>query len=350
MCLFVLSFSVQSVAAKNQLVMNESHQIRYDSGSIFINDRVYDETGDYKVNPKVHDYFALKDISTNNAGPGFEFEDDGGGSSNPVVRDGSSFDKAILANIDTDIMRYTSYSPVYYEFTSKNTRLSISNVSGYRYVDLYLYDSTRILIDQAKYSTTGINALDELTVATTYYLKIVPVFAYTWSRISLESDPDCMCLNMPYDLDLLFGINLVNDSTLSISYYESTKYDYELSEAIRIWNDMNIVSINQAGNRIPLINLHIYDASKGSEYVALTNFPLNEIILNDDYYLNMTQDQRIKTLLHELGHALGMNEFNISGNGSLLFDESTSNVMRQGIRSLTSLGSCDKYMYYWLWE
>lgn len=52
--------------------------------------------------------------------------------------------------------------------------------------------------------------------------------------------------------------------------------------------------------------------------------------------------ERIKTCLYEFGHVLGLDEFtNI---------ETTSNVMHQGIRGVTTLGSADIAVYRAKWN
>lgn len=65
------------------------------------------------------------------------------------------------------------------------------------------------------------------------------------------------------------------------------------------------------------------------------------IKFNDYYYESMTEAQRTKTSLHEIGHALGLDEFTDL--------ESTRNVMHQGIRSTTKLGPADIGVYRKKW-
>jgi Zn-dependent peptidase ImmA (M78 family) len=64
----------------------------------------------------------------------------------------------------------------------------------------------------------------------------------------------------------------------------------------------------------------------------------------------MTSQQRFKTMMHELGHALGINEMNTSGNSKISSNESNLNVMVQGIRATTQIGPCDRNVYRYLWK
>lgn len=343
---------INNVAVLKLKVDNNEGSFQMVRATCQYNDSIsYFIEGWYVITPNGIDYYTLDLIDGGNVGSNNMIEGGGGSSTPEIIRDGSTFEKAIIVNVDTDIYRYTTSSSIYYEFTAENTKLTISNVFGsYQPVDIYLYDSTQYLINQAVFSTTGEYSLEELTIQTNYYLKIVPTASYSWSRVSIDTDVNCFCENLPYNLDLLFGIDLVNNSTLDVHYYEDTQYDFELDEAIRIWNEMGIIYFDETSVEIPRLNLHIYDGELERTIVAQTNFVLNTIVLDEVYYASMTEEQRIKTLLHELGHVLGMNEFNSSGNDDIINSESTSNVMVQGIRSLTDLGPCDKYMYYWIWE
>lgn len=57
------------------------------------------------------------------------------------------------------------------------------------------------------------------------------------------------------------------------------------------------------------------------------------VLLNDQFFVNMSRNERIKTILHELGHVLGLDEF--TGK------EESNNVMCQGLMQLTKLGPAD---------
>lgn len=349
----ILGFEITNNVVVLQLNINNDEGI-YQEGTAICQSNInisYIIEGWYILTPSSIDYYTLNLIDGGNIGSNNMIEGGGGTSTTEVIRDGSSFENAILVDVDIDIYRYTTSTPIYYEFTAENTRLTISNVFGsYQPVDIYLYDGTQYLINQAVFSTNGDYSLEELTVETNYYIKIVPTTSYGWSRVSIDSDLNCYCDNLPYYLDLAFGVDLVNNTTMKVLYYEDTQYDSELDEAIRIWNEMSIIYFDETSARIPILNLHIFDGELEGYSVAQTNFALNTIVLDEVYYASMTEDQRIKTLLHELGHVLGMNEFNSSGNDDIIYSESSNNVMVQGVRSLTDLGPCDKYMYYWIWE
>ena len=86
-------------------------------------------------------------------------------------------------------------------------------------------------------------------------------------------------------------------------------------------------------------------------------FPNDDLLrINEYYFSTRTTEEKYKTLMHELGHALGIDEMNpvttiyTDGNENIVDFESYSNVMVQGTRSLTELGPCDKSVYRYLWE
>jgi len=53
--------------------------------------------------------------------------------------------------------------------------------------------------------------------------------------------------------------------------------------------------------------------------------------------------------MHEIGHSLGLNEFNTDQYRILPINEDPINVMRQGKRSFTGIGPCDRLVYLYKW-
>jgi len=79
-----------------------------------------------------------------------------------------------------------------------------------------------------------------------------------------------------------------------------------------------------------------HDVAWSGRWIPLSGADVIEY--NDYYFYDFTVDQRKHTALHEMGHALGLDHHNLSGN-----------VMRSGFWSYTELGAHDKEDYYALW-
>lgn len=85
----------------------------------------------------------------------------------------------------------------------------------------------------------------------------------------------------------------------------------------------------------PLITEDVFvsDYTEVSIVFAKTS-SYGKIMINDYHFKTMTSDQRQKTATHELGHALGLDH-----------TWGTSDIMQQGLLSLTQLSSADKTSY-----
>ncbi len=105
-------------------------------------------------------------------------------------------------------------------------------------------------------------------------------------------------------------------------------------------------------NDNPLVaQVYVYDINEPNHlYSGRFIGPLSVIYFNTAHMDNWTYEQRKKTAVRELGHALGLNEFKMTGNSNLLQDESNSNVMFQGLNSFTDFGPCDRLVYYHKWR
>ncbi|MDR2945076.1 MAG: hypothetical protein LBU81_08400 [Methanosarcinales archaeon] len=119
-----------------------------------------------------------------------------------------------------------------------------------------------------------------------------------------------------------------------IQWTGSTKYSSEWNASISTWNAMKKVNISK-DTLLTLEDLYIVDVYSPNAKHIHAGYMNSTTSGNNTPF---TPAEKQKTLTHELGHALGINEIGISGN-----------VMKQGKSSQTYLGTKDKEVYNCLW-
>ena len=132
------------------------------------------------------------------------------------------------------------------------------------------------------------------------------------------------------------GWDLV-DGSKKVDYSGGTKYA-GLPDAIYAWNKLGKVIIQK--DTIWTINdLTIRDYTQANTTLGYTDSAGN-IGFNTFMMDTMTSLQRRKTMMHELGHALGLDHR----------DTVFISVMRQGIIEMSDIGPVDQDTYYCLWN
>lgn len=306
---------------------------------------------------------------------GIVFDDGGGG--NPTY-DGASYSDAIPVESGNYYYKSfkNSYDPVYFTFT----------LSSMKFIDVYSsYDSfgTEVKVELVNddYDTidNDINSgssdnyafrLMSMLSGGKYYLKVYKENTETGGSFYLyfNTETECSCVN-DFD-DLTKSSNSVNNyDEIVYKLEDGFIYSNQFSSAVTMWNNMeqvNIVShdvithdltlyiekINEANNIAGLWRLggYVLDGPQGG-------VELGDLIQINQYYLSTySNEEQIRIIVHELGHALGMNEFNTYdsilniGNLNLSTNESYQNIMMQNSLPLSELGSCDKSVYNYLWN
>ena len=141
---------------------------------------------------------------------------------------------------------------------------------------------------------------------------------------------------------------LAGAGTIDLGDYEAqfnnhSKYVEEIEFSVNEWNSLGLIKIYE-DNKSTLPNFAIYDNYDSDSTSLAETWPLvlyNGVYLNDYYFTNMTKFERIKTIIHELGHILGLNEFTGL--------EEDINVMVQGKREFKQFGPADILVYNYLW-
>ncbi len=164
------------------------------------------------------------------------------------------------------------------------------------------------------------------------------------------------CLNDCYDLSWV----LDSVSFGKIYYQIDSSFAVPIVYSINKWNQLGEIEIlpDTSSTINTLVFKDVNNTSSGS-WVALYQYsPLFEDSIKfNKYYFSgdgirpagMNTDERRKTVMHEIGHSLGLYEFRHTSNSAISVSESDSNVMLNGVRELSELGQCDKEVYHWLW-
>lgn len=134
------------------------------------------------------------------------------------------------------------------------------------------------------------------------------------------------------------------DNKGKVEYTINSKYLSELAHAINEWNKLESIVIQpdtgSTNNNVTFSDYYEKDSGV-SGYTQLNWIFAAKVKFNTYYLDTFTEAERIHTVLHEIGHVLGLNEFS-----SL---ETTNNVMHQGRLSLTALRPADIAVYRYLW-
>ena len=133
------------------------------------------------------------------------------------------------------------------------------------------------------------------------------------------------------------GYSSVDDG--EIRYDESTKYNSELSNGLYQWNGVGSVDF-KVDAWYTYEDVHFNDTYRSDvSWVGLySNRSGTDQIYYNTYYMDgMTWCRRTKTVIHEMGHALGLDH------------SYYPNIMAQGDVGHCTLQPHDKYDYHALW-
>lgn len=271
------------------------------------------------------------------------------------------------------------------KFTApRDIQISIYS-TGTTNVKVYVYESSNLSSHIAynndatgtgTHFTSGNNFYTEFYAESgkTYYLKVKGYYSSTQGSYAVYMD-SCECVeDVSYYMSLYSSVDAGN----SIHYDMNSLYSSEILYSIDQWNKMKTINISPDTSST-IKDLHFYDYYEdddaANDYaVAYTHYrPLLEdkIMINTYFFEGQTQSStwnnywgsfegRTKTVMHEIGHALGIN---MDGNSAYklffypdweeyLGNENDYNLMIQGIPPITlySPGPCDRDAYRWRWD
>ncbi|MDV0447249.1 hypothetical protein MsAg5_11280 [Methanosarcinaceae archaeon Ag5] len=143
-----------------------------------------------------------------------------------------------------------------------------------------------------------------------------------------------------------FHITEAVDSKKGMQYGGTLAYYVgDLNTSIAIWNALGKVKIEK-DTILTLQDLDIHILNRYDPYQPATPGVYNSQNKSITYYVpvisNFTQAQRVKTMTHELGHALGIDEIHVDNN---IMQPSPAN----NPSSLNTLGTQDRAVYTCRW-
>jgi len=283
------------------------------------------------------------DIIVNTVDPG------GGGGG---VLTNTSFATAIELTPGASVALYlNSYYPnLYYKFNS-------SEISYYSIYSTGTFNTTGLLYDEnfnvleVNYVVSGhgliytsspnflINYYHDIDK--TYYYRITPGTSGTSGFTSINLIQDNWYQGSYSSLIWIYD---AVDSGYHMDYSETTQYDTELLASIEAWNELETVIIRKDTIwtvKDVIISDYTDINSTATANTNASNPDLLAVGLNNAYFPSMSATQRQKTIMHELGHCMGLYDFTAT--------ESLDNIMVQGIRSLTQFGPADLGVYRQKW-
>ncbi len=277
---------------------------------------------------------------------------DPGGDLPEPSNEGTSFGNAIPKGINTVSNPYfMGYSEIYYVI--RRSYIDYVSVFSLGNLDLKieLYDANRNIIasnDNVAQFTRGYALTQNpnfflsfyMDKDTTYYLKISETKGLNGSStIKLMVDNYCFDIN-----DLIFDDERHDvDSGMKVHYTDKTNYGSSIVEAINYWNKLGVVTFEKDGlfttNDVTLKEIN----DKDSNYFALHSYKKGGSTINfNNYYMNVfNYKEKLKTIVHEFGHCLGLDDFSQI--------EGSENVMLQGRREFEKFGSSDLAAYRKKW-
>jgi hypothetical protein len=307
----------------------------------------------------------LKSEETQNPDTPFLVIEDGGGGVG-TGSSGNSFSDAIELSDGINMYAYlSSGDEKYFKFYSDNidgVLIQSTYTSSQLDVKAYMYDDFYSLLtvdnDSGDYSNFLINY--QTSAGRYYYIKVQAANSSNSGSFNVRYDIDteCTCINSANNLVL--GYDSVNINK-NIIWKGSTQYDHEWNYSINQWNDEGYVTIKEDTWLLDAtLDVDDYEDTSSGAYIAYFQngnlFTDDKIRINTAKFDTMTSQERFKTLMHELGHALGIDEMNPAttsnpyGNENISVTESSLNVMVQGKRALTEIGPCDRNVLRYLWE
>ncbi|MCK9235261.1 MAG: hypothetical protein WC225_00160 [Acholeplasmataceae bacterium] len=269
--------------------------------------------------------------------------DGGSGGNNPPVNDGSSMEKAIRLIAGTElIMGLETTKVVYYKIDSET----------YREINLG-FDYSSISLRVSVLDHVGALAYSEVIPAyfgnfnthvfgDTMYVEIQNIDYHSGSFhiVYNENTNKGYCQNNPNDLQ--FWYDSIRGG--KIDWRSNSIYTSEIEYAFEQWNNVSRINFFEVewGQDLLITDYTEY----GGTALAYYNTVTNTIKLNTAYFIDMSLEERYKTIMHEIGHAIGLDHMSAMANPKISESESLANVMLSGKRKLSNLGPCDIYVDY----
>jgi hypothetical protein len=132
------------------------------------------------------------------------------------------------------------------------------------------------------------------------YGNINKVYASETSQINT----DMVCLDGQFINE--YSSLLYFNNEYYINYANITIYNNEINTAVENWNVFDLVNIEESELNITLIIEEQDLGSNGSVAMYTIDECSRKIVLNSYYFNDLTYDEKVMVISHELGHALGL--------------------------------------------
>lgn len=125
---------------------------------------------------------------------------------------------------------------------------------------------------------------------------------YASDEVVIETETVCSDNHYINDYTSLTYFN----NAYYINYTNITIYNNEINTAVENWNVFDLVTIGESESNITLIFEEQDLGSNGSVAMYTIDDCSRKIILNSYYFNDLSYDEKVMVIGHELGHALGL--------------------------------------------
>ncbi|MCK9536365.1 MAG: hypothetical protein M0R05_02055 [Bacilli bacterium] len=280
--------------------------------------------------------------------PLWDFDD--GGEEPEYINTSFATAATIVLNVSTYVFLYPNHER-YYKITNNKLRYLSFYSLGSLDTWVFVYDSSyNFLGGNDNVTGRGSDFTTELNFFYNFYADINQTY---YIKVKFSSSSQSGSFHIKGIEDNWYSSSNINDlfwnhhgvNGNKVHFTNSSRYTTEINNGIAEWNKLTTIQIVPGGGCVgKSVSISDYTDTEPNAAVAMTSynwiFPMT-VKYNTYFFNNMTQAQRIKTVLHEFGHVLGLDEF--TGKESII------NVMHQGIRELTILGPADIAAYRAKW-
>ena len=119
-----------------------------------------------------------------------------------------------------------------------------------------------------------------------------------------QTETDMVCLDGQFIND--YTSLMYFNNSYYINYLNQSIYNAEINAAVENWNVFELVNIVESESNLTLTIEEQDLGSNGSAAMYIIDECSRKIVLNKYYFNDLTYDEKVMVISHELGHALGL--------------------------------------------